>query len=271
MPPDTTPARPPRAQVFVLANHKGGCGKTTSTANLGAALAELGARVLLIDADPQANLSEAFGATDPQTATLEQLLADPDLPCVATQPDITTTNGRAPDLIPCTEQLEATVSTFAHHEAFALTLNDLVSSVAPAYDAILIDTPPGLGALSSMAMLAADWVIAPARPADFDVGGAVKLADLIATDLRELNPGLRLLGVLVTQVDRRWTITAETRQALDEAGVRRLRHEIPFAVRVGAAPRHGAPTVAIEPDGRVACAYRAVARDLLTIIDPSQP
>ena len=244
----------PRAQVIVLANHKGGCGKTTSTANIGAALAQLGRRVLLIDADPQANLTEAFALTGHEPP-LEQLLADPAL---EPRPSDTT-----PHVVPCTPGLEATVTSLGRHQAFALSLRDVVEALATHYDTILIDTPPGLGALSSMAMLAADWVIVPARPADFDVGGAIKLAELIRTDLQQSNPRLRLLGVLVTQADRRWTITAETREQLDAAGIRRLRAEIPFAVKVGAAPRAGAPTTITEPDGKVACAYREVARDLI--------
>jgi cellulose biosynthesis protein BcsQ len=81
-------------------------------------------------------------------------------------------------------------------------------------------------------------VIAPACPADFDIGGAVKLAELIEGQLRAVRPGLRLLGVLICQVDRRWTLAHDTRAALEEAGIGKLVTEIPFRVRVGAAPRH---------------------------------
>jgi cellulose biosynthesis protein BcsQ len=134
------------------------------------------------------------------------------------------------------------------------------------YDFILLDTPPGLGPLSSMAMLAADWVIVPARPADFDVAGAIKLATLIGGALATLNERLRLVGVLICQVDRRWTLSIDTREALAAAGVHRLRVEISFMVRTGAAPRQGAPTVLLEPDCRLSVAYHELARDLETVL-----
>jgi chromosome partitioning protein len=134
------------------------------------------------------------------------------------------------------------------------------------YDVVLIDTPPGLGPLSSMAMLAGDWVIEPARPADFDIGGAVKLAELIDAQLRAVRPDLRLLGVLICQVDRRWTLAHDTRAALEEAGIGKLVTEIPFRVRVGAAPRHATPrhaTPILQPDNVVSVAHRQLAADLL--------
>jgi chromosome partitioning protein len=247
-----------RAITIVLANHKGGCGKTTTTANLGVAFAARSRRVLLIDADPQANLTEAFGH-DP-TSGLAHALTDPAAAVIH--------RGLPRDahLIPCAADLEAAVAAGANQPGFALRLRDLVHHLAPEYDAILIDTPPGLGPLSSMAMLAADYVLVPARPADFDVTGAVKLAALIRTYLAQLNPSLHLLGVLLTQVDRRWRLGHDARRALDAAGIRRLRTEIPFRVRVGHAPRHGAPTTALEPDGAIGAAYDLLASDLIRTV-----
>lgn len=141
-------------------------------------------------------------------------------------------------------------------------MRDLVAAYRPDYDYILIDTPPGIQPLTSMAMLAADYVLVPARPADFDITGAVKVADFIDTHIADYNPQLRVLGVLVCQTDRRWRIGQKARDALVEADVEKLEHEIPFAIRVGAAPRYAMPTIALEPDSRVAAAYRLVAQDL---------
>jgi chromosome partitioning protein len=248
------------ATVLTFANHKGGCAKTTSVANLGAALAERGHRVLLVDADPQANLGEAFGISP--TARIQRLEdrlitddADPGDAILLARP------GNV-DVLPCSAHLEAAVTAHTHHPEFAYRLRDLLQQVVPYYDTIIIDTPPGLGPLSSMAMLASDWVIVPARPADFDVTGAIKIAHLIGGDLRAANPDLRLLGVLITQSDKRWILTADTRDALDRAGVRRLRTEIPIRVSVGSAPRYGAPIFVLKPDGMVAHAYRMLAADL---------
>lgn len=265
------------AHVIVLANHKGGVGKTTGTANLGAALSQLGERVLLIDADPQGNLGETFGVDDDSVPglRLEDILAEDSwstAPAVwehRVDPDTRELVALAGGvhIVPCTDALAATAATLALEEDSEGRLRDVVALYRPAYDWIIIDTPPGLGVLSSMAMLAGDWVIVPARPADLDISGAVKVADLLEGDIAEFNPGVRLLGVLVGQVDRRWNLRHDTRSALREAQLEHLDVEIPFAVRVGSAPRYAAPTVVLEPDSRVARAYQRLARDLAAGLD----
>jgi len=261
--------------TIAFANHKGGCGKITSVANTGAALASLGRRALVIDADPQANLSEAFGvAADHEGPRLEDAVDDEgELAPWSVALDDRAGHGGQLDLVPCTSRLDEALSRRVADPAAAMLLRDRLTSIGGLYDFVLVDTPPGPTSLSSMALLAADWVVVPARPADFDVGGALKLADLIHTDLRLLNPSLNFLGVLMTQVDRRWTLAGDTREALRTAGVHRLRVEIPFMVRTGAAPRHGAPTVILEPDSRVALAYHELAKDLAATLDrePTEP
>jgi chromosome partitioning protein len=170
-----------------------------------------GLSTLLIDADPQGNLCEAFGVEPEHPGPrLHHALADPPgtnaVPPWSTRPVSDGESLPLPGgvhLLPGGDALEAAVSARTAEPAFALRLAELVDALRPVYDVVLIDTPPGLGALSSMAMLAADWVIASARPAGFDVGGAVKLAELIEHRLRLTRPELRLLGVLVTQVDQR--------------------------------------------------------------------
>lgn len=224
---------------------------------------------MVVDGDPQANLSEAFGVvSDEPGPRLEHALAG-DEPLPAWTVDLTgpaATHDGSLAIVPCTAALEQAVTEHVTDSGFADRLADKLAETEGAYDAILLDTPPGLAPLSSMAMLAADWVIVPARPADFDVGGALKVANLIRGELSAVNPRLRLLGVLMTQVDRRWTLTADTRAALAAEEVHRLRVEIPFMVRTGAAPRHGAPSVLLEPDCRLSIAYHELAADLATLI-----
>lgn len=260
------------AHVIAFANHKGGVGKTTGTANLGAALAQMGERVLLIDADPQSNLGEAFGVDDPAVPglrledVLEHAAWSDSPPVWTTRLDADTGSqvslAGGVHLLPCTAELATTIAAIAPQAGSEQRLRDVVALYHEHYDWILIDTPPGLGALSSMAMLAARWIIVPARPADFDIGGAVKIADLIEHEIVEFNPDVELLGVLVSQADRRWHLGHDTRSALKGAEVPRFDVEIPFAVRVGSAPRYASPTVILEPESRVGRAYRRLARHL---------
>lgn len=270
------------AQVIAFANHKGGCTKTTSTSNIGAALAmaPLTRRVLIIDSDPQANLSEVFGCDDPSMGgmRLEDALDHDEL----TQAPPAWTHREDPGtgepvelaggvhLLPCTDALANLAFARLAEPGFAGRLDELCALYSQAYDFILIDTPPGIQPLSTMALLAADWVIVPFRPSDSEVGGAIKLARLIEDELQEANPRLKLLGTLMTDTDARLLIDRDSRQVLKDAGVRLLRHSVPHAVRVRMAPRYMAPIIVTEPDSRVGRAYRAIATDLATALDATE-
>jgi chromosome partitioning protein len=257
--------------IIALANDKGGVGKTTTTANLGAAFALRGRRVLLVDADPQGNLGEVFGIDDPAepgTRLEDALLGEPaHLPVPWSsrrdnQSGLVRPLAGGVHVLPCTEALADVAAEMIETDGAEYRLADLIAGYQPAYDVVLIDTPPGVGALSTMALLATRWVVVPVRPSDLDVNGAVKIADRLHRDLREYNPDVELLGVLLTQVDNRWRIGWDTRRQLKRDGIKRLNVEIPFMVRVGVAPRHLAPTVVLEPDSAVGRAYSKLARQL---------
>jgi len=258
--------------VIVLANHKGGVTKTTSTANLGAMFAEAGRRVLIVDCDPQANLSEAFGWTEEVPGErLEDLLTHPDAahrytPPPALQPDV------APELawrellriIPSTDALADVAADLPGivGVGYENRLGEVLGPLRSQFDVVLLDTPPGRGNLSGMAVLAADGLLIPALAADLDVRGAGKLYDLVEGEI----PGLRILGVLIAANEPRWRITrdASTRMQADEMRVLPVR--VPRAVRVASAPRYRAPTAVLEPDSMVSHAYRQLAGYLLSEI-----
>ena len=226
------------AFVIVLANHKGGVTKTTSTANLGACLAEAGHRVLLVDCDPQANLSEAFGWTeDLPGERLEDLLAHPAAagryaPPPALQADV------APQLpwrerlriLPCTDALADVAADLPANagDGWESRLKELLDPLRARFDFVLLDTPPGLGNLSGMAVLAADGLLIPALPADLDVRGAGKLYDLVEASV----PDLRILGVLIAASDQRWRIARDASDSHDRRSDARAAHPDP-ACRAG--------------------------------------
>ena len=257
------------AFVIVLANHKGGVTKTTSTANLGACLAEAGRRVLLIDGDPQANLSEAFGwGEEVPGERLEDLLVRPDaaarlVPPAALHPDVAVGVGWRDllQIIPCTDQLADVAADLPVNvgEGWEQRLALVLEPLRPHFDVMLVDTPPGLGSLSGMAMLAADGLLIPARPADLDVRGAGKLYDLVESEI----PGLRILGVLLAAGETRWRVSREASALMRDEQMRVLPMQIPRAVRVASAPRYRAPTVVLEPDSMVSHAYRLLGQHLL--------
>jgi chromosome partitioning protein len=257
------------AFVVVLANHKGGVTKTTSAANLGAMFAEAGRRVLLVDCDPQANLSEAFGwGEDRPGERLEDLLAHPAamkryVPPAALQADVSPRPAWHAQLriIPATDALADAAADLPAivGSGYENRLREVLDPLRDQFDVILLDTPPGRGNLSGMAVLAADGLLIPALAADLDVRGAGKLYDLVEGEI----PGLRILGVLIAASDRRWQITrdAAARMAADQMRV--LPVSVPRAVRVASAPRFRAPTAVLEPDSMIAHAYRQLARLLL--------
>jgi chromosome partitioning protein len=257
------------ALVLLLANHKGGVTKTTSTANLGAMFAEAGRRVLLVDCDPQANLSEAFGwGEELPGERLEDLLARPDAgqryqPPPALHADV------APHLewreqlriIPATDALADVAADLPGiaGAGYEHRLRDVLEPLRGRFDLILLDTPPGRGPLSGMAILAADALLIPALAADLDVRGAGKLYDLVEGEL----PELKILGVLVAASERRWRITRDATARMSADEMRVLPVHVPRSVRVASAPRYRAPTAVLEPDSMVSHAYRQVARLLL--------
>jgi chromosome partitioning protein len=249
-------------RIVVFANQKGGVSKTTSVANLGPALVERGFRVLVVDADPQMNLSEAFGAQDEPGARLEDVLEHPHRGASGA---IMRERGGEPmpggvHLMPCTADLADVVNGISEHDGYEQRLRQLLRPLLDvAYDFILIDTPPGLGVLSGLALIACDDVIVPARPSTFDLNGVVKMVELIEEQLAAVNPAARLLGALIVQRDVRWRSRRRAHEALDTLDIPRLAAEIPMVVRVADAPAYGKPTIVLEPDSRVAEAYREVA------------
>lgn len=185
--------------IIAIANQKGGVGKTTTTANLGASLAQLGQRVLLIDLDPQANLTAAMGLERQMGETVAEALLDRStpLPIIAAN--------RLPmslSLVPSSMPLATTEAALMTKIGRELRLRDQILPVADGYDFILIDTPPSLGVLTINALVAAQQVIIPTEARFFSIQGLQMLEDSIG-EILYLNSSLRVLGILLSKLDRR--------------------------------------------------------------------
>ena len=251
--------------IVAVANQKGGVGKTTTTINLAASLALADQRVLLVDVDPQANLTSGVGQKGKATeaGTIYHALTAPE-PVVDARPFIVSTGVDRMDLIPADRNL-----TGAEIEMVALAgreerLRTFLESVRGTYDYVFVDCPPSLGLLTLNALVAADAVLIPLHCEYFALEG---LADLVGTLRRvraAFNPALDIEGVLLTMFDERTNLGQQV--ATDVRGFFKekvFRTVIPRNVRLGEAPSHGMPVILYDVKSRGAEAYLALAREVL--------
>ena len=190
------PARKPR--VIALLNQKGGVGKTTSTVNLGAAFARYGQRVLLVDLDPQSNLSLHFGVeSGPEQRTIRDLLLDP----TCRIEDAVQTARAGLDFIPAVTELALVEGELAQQEGMQTVLRSKLEPVYGNYDVILLDCPPSLGVLSVNALTVADEVFVPMQAHYLPLRGLEKLLQTVHLISQGLNPTIRVTGILLCMHD----------------------------------------------------------------------
>ena len=256
---------PRRSRVVAVANQKGGVGKTTTTINLAASLAVAGQRVLLVDVDPQANLTSGVGLKGQATSagTIYEALTSA-IPATDATPFILQTPVERMSLIPADRNL-----TGAEIEMVALDrreerLRYLLASVRDAWDYVFIDSPPSLGLLTLNALVAADAVLIPLHCEYFALEGLADLFNTIKRVRGSLNPALDIEGVLFTMFDERTNlgqaVARDVRAFFKEKVYRTV---IPRNVRLGEAPSHGMPVLQYDAKSRGAEAYVALAREVL--------
>ncbi len=258
------PTRPKGPKIIAVANQKGGVGKTTTTINLGAALAEAGHPVLIVDLDPQGNASTGLGieAEAREFTTYELLLDDIDLEDV-----IQSTGQNNLMIIPATVDLSSADMELISNEKRSFLLHDALRQIAMdryGFEYILIDCPPSLNLLTVNAMVAAHSVLVPLQSEFFALEGLSQLMLTIREVRQTANPNLRIEGVVLTMYDGRNNLSAQVEQdARENLGELVFETLIPRNVRVSEAPSYATSVLSYDSTSKGAIAYRELALELI--------
>ena len=248
-------------KIIAVANQKGGVGKTTTSINLGASLAKEGKKVLIIDADPQANATSGYGI-DPRTmeSSIYECLVD-EYPMNGSQ---VTTCVEGLDLVGSRIDLAGAELELINKPGRERVLARALESVVPLYDFILIDCSPSLGLITVNALTAAHSVIIPVQAEYFALEGISKLLNTIRIIKSKLNPGLEIEGFLLTMYDARLRLANQIYEELkSHFGDMVFNSVIPRNIRLSEAPSHGLPAIIYDPESRGATAHVQLARELI--------
>jgi chromosome partitioning protein len=262
-----SPAREPRAlpgmKIVAIANQKGGVGKTTTAVNLGAALAESGKRILLVDLDPQANATSSFGLQEVEDISLyEPLLGEASI-----TEKILPTRRDGLFIVPADLDMagaEVEIARMPNHlTRLAETLKPL--NTDQTFDFVFLDCPPSLGILMSNALAAADELLTPIQCEYFALEGLVKIVRLIEQVLDSgANERLELGGIVMTMFDARTNLSQQVvADVRKHFGERVYETVIPRSVRLSEAPSFGKSILEYASSGPGAQAYRALAREFM--------
>lgn len=245
--------------TLAIANQKGGVGKTTTAINLGAALAALEQRVLVVDCDPQGNATRGMGADSDEPTLFDVLLEgcpmdeavrSTDLPCL--------------EIVPSDRDLVGVEVELSRVGGRPRELRDALGPIRERYDTILLDCPPSLGHLTVNALVAADEVLVPLQCEYFALEGISELVSTVDRVRSSLSPGLAIGGILLTMYDERTNLARDVADEIRRHFADKVYETVvPRNVRLAEAPSHGQPILLYDIKSRGAEAYLALAREIL--------
>ena len=244
------------SKVISISNHKGGVGKTTSAINIGAGLNKLKKKVLLIDLDPQANLSQSLGIIEPEFTIYGGLRGDYEL-----QP-IELPNGL--NLIPSTLDLSGAEVEMSGEAGREYILKELIDPIKNSYDYIIIDSPPSLGLLTINSFTASDEILIPLQAQYLALQGLTKLMEVVDKIKQRLNKGLSIGGVFITQYDSRKVLNRDVAETIqthfkDKVFKTKIRDNIALAE----APSQGLDIFRYNPKSYGAEDYLKLSKELI--------
>ncbi len=264
---EDTPAAPPGnpfvrplPRVVAVANQKGGVGKTTTAVNVGAALAELGYRVLLVDLDPQGNATTGLGINP---RNLDSSIYDVVMHDAALEDCIEPTSLRNLFVAPATLNLAGAEIELVPAFSRELKLRRAIEQVVEDFDYVFIDCPPSLGLLTVNGLAAASEVIVPIQCEYYALEGLGQLMRNVGLVQGHLNPRLELSAIILTMYDARTKLAGQVaREVRDHFGDKVCRNIVPRTVRLSEAPSFGQPIVVFDPSSRGSIAYREIAKEV---------
>jgi chromosome partitioning protein len=250
----------PLPRILAIANQKGGVGKTTTAVNLGAGLAELGYRVLVVDLDPQGNATTGLGinARNLQSSIYDALMNE-----TPVDDCIEPTAVRNLFLAPATIDLAGAEIELVPAFSRELRLRRALDAIKDEFDYMLIDCPPSLGLLTVNGLAAADEVVVPIQCEYYALEGLGQLLRNVQLVQSNLNPKLEVSAIVLTMYDARTKLAEQVAQEVrDHFGPKVCRNLVPRTVRLSEAPSFGQPIIVFDPSSRGAIAYRELAKEV---------
>lgn len=258
----------PKCEVIAIANQKGGVGKTTTTFSLGVALANKGKRVLLIDADPQGDLTTYMGwhNTDEIPITIATLMERTVSDREVKADEAILHHAEGLDVIPANLELSSMEVSLVNAMSREYTMKNSISSLKDKYDYILIDCMPSLGMVTINALACSDKVIIPVQSQFLATKGMGHLLQTVLKVRKQINPDLKVGGILLTLVDERTNLAKNIRKELSETygNVFKLFNtQIPRAIKVAESTSQGESILSYDKNSKVSLAYNNFAKEVL--------